>query len=93
METIEIPDGVDGLPFLLLWELDEVGVIITIFYMGMFTRAPLLLTALAIYVFMKIYMVQKKKYLAGFHIHKPYRWGLIPLNKYFPNGAITEYKE
>lgn len=93
LQPVEIPEGIDGLPYLILWEFDEIGVIICIFYLGMFTKAPLYLTAALLFVFLKLYMNQKKKYLAGFYRHKPYRWGLFPLNKYFPNGAIKEYKE
>lgn len=93
LNPIVIPENVDGFPFLILWEFDEIGVIIIIFYMGLFTKAPIWLTAILLYAFLKLYMTQKKKYLAGFYRHKPYRWGLFPLNKYFPNGAIKEYKE
>ncbi|ONG37366.1 hypothetical protein BKE30_14640 [Alkanindiges hydrocarboniclasticus] len=92
VKDVEIPEGIDGFFHVLMFEADEVGVIFGLLYIGLFTK-QLVICIFLILIFVRIYIYYKKRKLRGFFIHYPYRWGLIPLNKYFPNGAITEYLE
>lgn len=93
LTPIEIPDDIDGPPFLLVFESDELGVYLSIVFACLFTKTNIVVMILIIYVFAKVYVNYKKRSMAGFYIHYPYRWGIIPLNKYFKNGSIMEYKE
>lgn len=93
LTKIEIPDNIDGPPFLLAFESDELGVYIVIIFACLFTKTNFLIMCLILFAFAKLYVGYKKKSMAGFYIHYPYRWGIIPLNNYFKNGSIMEYKE
>ncbi|EOZ8645344.1 type IV conjugative transfer system protein TraL [Acinetobacter baumannii] len=93
LTPIEIPDDIDGPPFLLAFESDEVGVYFCIVFACLFTKTNILVMLVLLYAFSKIYVNYKKRSMAGFYIHYPYRWGMIPLNSYFKNGSIMEYKE
>lgn len=93
LTPIEIPDDIDGPPFLLVFESDELGIYLSIVFACLFTKTNILIMCLILYAFSKIYVNYKKRSMAGFYIHYPYRWGIVPLNKYFKNGSIMEYKE
>ena len=93
LTPIQIPDNIDGPPFLLFLEMDEFGFIIVIVFACLFAHTNFFVMIFLLFLFYKIYIKYKKMSMAGFYIHHPYRWGIIPLNKYFKNGAIMEYKE
>jgi conjugal transfer pilus assembly protein TraL len=90
LDTIEIPEYVDDPIQILVWEMDEFGVVMCVFFVGMMAH-QMLISLLFIYVFVKFYISFKADKLGGFYVHAPYRAGLIPLNKWFPNGGILEY--
>lgn len=93
LTPIQIPDNIDGPPFLLFLEMDEFGFIIVVIFACLFTQTNFFVMVGLLIVFYKVYVKYKKMSMAGFYIHHPYRWGVIPLNKYFKNGSIMEYKE
>ncbi len=90
LQSVEIPEDIDSLPQVLMWELDEFGIVVVLFYAGLIAH-ELLYALGAIYLFTRYYSRFKGERLAGFHLHAPYRLGLIPLNPRFPNGGILEY--
>ncbi len=93
LKPMEIPDGIDGPPFLMFLEMDEFGFLIVIVFACLFTHTNFFVMCGLIILFFKIYVKYKKQSMAGFYLHHPYRWGIVPLNKYFKNGSIQEYKE
>lgn len=93
LTPIEIPDNIDGPPFLMFLEMDEFGFAITIIFSGLLTHTNPLIIVLLLVIFYKVYIRYKKLSMSGFYLHYPYRWGIVPLNKCFTNGSIMEYKE
>ncbi|WP_436658741.1 type IV conjugative transfer system protein TraL [Acinetobacter sp. P1(2025)] len=93
LTPLQIPDNIDGPPFLLFMEMDEFGFIVVIIFACLFTHTNFFVMIGLLFVFYKFYVQFKKKSMDGFYIHYPYRWGIVPLNKYFRNGSIMEYKE
>jgi type IV conjugative transfer system protein TraL len=93
LETIDIPTEIDGPSYILFFEMDEFLFLLMIVFTCLFTRTNFLLMCVFVVLFFKIYVKYKRRSMRGFYIHYPYRWGITPLNRYFKNGSIQEYKE
>lgn len=91
MGPVRIPEYIDNLPQILAWETDELAPAIVLMLVGYSTGTLTwcILTAFGIHKFVVQY---KESHMRGYLFHRfLYRFGILPMNKRFSNGAITQY--
>lgn len=89
-EGMQIPQYIDNPPQWMWWESDEIAPIGVLIGIGMITHTLTLCIFLS-WGFYKLFLYFKGRHLRGYFAHIAYRIGLVPLNRRFPNGAITYY--
>jgi conjugal transfer pilus assembly protein TraL len=90
MDYVRIPRYVDGMPQMLMWELDEVIVFVFCMLVGIITRELTLMVVFGV-VIVRMFSGWKNGQLDGVLAHMAYWYGLSPLNGVFKNGNMREY--
>jgi len=85
MNEIEIPRYVDSQHQFFFWELDEVVIIVSIIGLGM-ALDYLFSSMIPAFLVGWIFSRYKNGNLEGALVHMAYWFGLVGLNKHFPNG-------
>lgn len=91
MNTVEIPQGIDDPPQVLLWDLTELAPIVLGLVVGMIANRAMLFLGIgliAVYAYRRV----RDRHADGFFIHALY-WAGLPLKKArtLPNPFIRRY--